>query len=99
MCFRLAVRSWELKVETTALNISIMLQLCPRKQGHWVCKPAYLVPIPSQHKFIGLRQEGNPAQKWVDDRGRLLIKGPTIQPILDRIDRVKSAVSTSAIQY
>jgi len=87
------------KFETTALNVSIMLQLCPRKPGHWVCKPAYLVPIPSQDKFIGLRQQGNPAQKWVDDRCRSLIKGRTIQPKLDWIDPVKSAASTSAIQY
>ena len=28
---------------------------------HWVCKPAYLVPVASQDKVGGLRQEGHPA--------------------------------------
>jgi len=26
---------------------------------HWVCKPAYLVPVPSQDKLRGLWQEGH----------------------------------------
>jgi len=31
------------------------------KPRHWVCKPAYLVPLPSQDKVGGLWQEGHPA--------------------------------------
>jgi len=27
--------------------------------SHWVCKPAYLVPVPSQDKLEGLWQEGH----------------------------------------
>jgi len=37
--------------------------LCPQVshlQVPWVCKPAYLVPVPSQDKVGGLRQEGHP---------------------------------------
>jgi len=30
----------------------------PGKRSHWVCKPAYLVPVPSQDKLGGLQQEG-----------------------------------------
>jgi len=30
-------------------------------QATGVCKPAYLVPVPSQDKVGGLRQEGHPA--------------------------------------
>jgi len=29
--------------------------------SHWVCKPVYLVPVPSQDNVGGLRQEGHPA--------------------------------------
>jgi len=29
--------------------------------SHWVCKPAYLVPVPSLDKVGGLWQEGHPA--------------------------------------
>jgi len=29
--------------------------------SHWVCKPAYLVPVPSHNKLGGLRQEGHQA--------------------------------------
>jgi len=29
------------------------------KPSHWVCKPLYLVPVPSQDKLGGLRQEGH----------------------------------------
>jgi len=28
--------------------------------SHWVCKPAYLVPVLSQDKLGGLQQEGHP---------------------------------------
>jgi len=28
---------------------------------HWVCKPAYLMPVPSQDKLGGLCEEGHPA--------------------------------------
>jgi len=31
------------------------------KPSHWVCKPAYLVPVPSQDKLGGLQQERYPA--------------------------------------
>jgi len=27
------------------------------KPSHWVCKPAYLVPVPNQDRLGGLRQE------------------------------------------
>jgi len=33
-----------------------------------VCNPAYLVPVPSQDKLGGLRQEGHP-RKIADDGG------------------------------
>jgi len=46
-----------------------------------VCKPAYLVPIPSQDKLEGLQQEGHPAQKWGDDGGGLLISSDGVAPI------------------
>jgi len=29
--------------------------------SHLVCKPAHLVPVPSQDKLGGLHQEGHPA--------------------------------------
>jgi len=29
--------------------------------SHWVCKPAYSVPVPSQDKLGGLWQEGHQA--------------------------------------
>jgi len=32
--------------------------------SHRVCKPAYLVPVPSQDKLGGLFQERHPAKKW-----------------------------------
>jgi len=32
--------------------------------SHRVCKPAYLVPVPSQDKLEGLCKEGHPAYKW-----------------------------------
>ena len=34
------------------------------KPSHWICKPAYLVPVTSQDKLGGLRQEGHPAKNW-----------------------------------
>jgi len=30
------------------------------ERSHWVCTPAYLVPVPSQNKLGGLQQEGHP---------------------------------------
>jgi len=30
-------------------------------ESHWVCKPAYLVPVPSQDKLGRLCKEGDPA--------------------------------------
>jgi len=32
---------------------------CSSKPSHWVCKPAYLVPLSSQDKLGGLLQEGH----------------------------------------
>jgi len=32
--------------------------------SHCLCKAAYLVPVPSQDKLVGLRQEGHLALKW-----------------------------------
>jgi len=29
------------------------------KPSHWVCKPAYMMPVPSQDKLGGLCQEGH----------------------------------------
>jgi len=40
------------------VSFEIAYSLMP---NHWVCKPAYLVPVPSQDKLGGLYQEGHPA--------------------------------------
>ena len=39
--------------------ICVMLEMW--QPSHWVCKPAYLVPVPSQDKVGGLVEEGHPA--------------------------------------
>jgi len=46
----------------------------------WVCKPAYLMPVRSQDKLGGLRQEGHPAQKWGDEGGGSLISPDGVAP-------------------
>jgi len=52
------------------LIILIIVEPC-----HWVCKPAYLVPVPSLDKLEGLRQNGHPALKWgVREVGRWLVR-------------------------
>jgi len=44
--------------QTLILRLPVnSLLLC----GYWVCKPAHLVPVPSQDKVGGLWQEGHPA--------------------------------------
>ena len=48
--------------------------------SHWVCKPAYLVPVLSQDKLGALRQEGHPAYKWGDEGGRSLISPDGVAP-------------------
>ena len=44
------------KVHSVDTRVKFCLRLC-----EWVCKPVYLVPVPSQDKVGGLRQEGHPA--------------------------------------
>jgi len=39
------------------------------KPSHRVCNPAYLMPVPSQDKLGGLRQEGIRCKNGGDDRG------------------------------
>jgi len=48
--------------------------------SHWICKPAYLVPVPSQDKLGGLRQEGHPVQKLGDDGGGSLVSPDGVTP-------------------
>jgi len=43
------------------------------KPSLWVCKPAYLVPGPSQDNLGGLRQQGHLAYKWGNDTAGSLI--------------------------
>jgi len=47
---------------------------------HWVCKPEYLVPVPSQDKVGGWRQEGHLAYKWTDDGGGSLVSPDGVVP-------------------
>jgi len=49
------------------------------------------VPVPSQDKLGGLRQEGHPAQKWGDDGDGSLISSEGVAPSWT------VAVSTSVI--
>jgi len=39
------------------------------KPSHWICKPAYLVPVPSQDKLGGLCKEGTLRKNGGDGRG------------------------------
>ena len=50
------------------------------KPCHWVCKPAYLVPVASQDKLGALRQEGHPALKMGDVGGGSLISPDGVAP-------------------
>jgi len=56
------VHLWNRKLRWDCTTSEIIFQLWA--PCHWVCNPAYSVPVPSQHKVGGLWQEGHPAQKW-----------------------------------
>jgi len=46
-------------IQATLQVLSIMFSII--KPGHRICKPEYLVPVPSQDKLGGLCKEGHPA--------------------------------------
>jgi len=56
------------------INMCSLLLLCTEPR-HWVCKPAYLVPVPRWDKVVGLRQEGYLVWKWgMMEVGRWLVR-------------------------
>jgi len=57
------------------------IRVCSRTALIWICKPAYLVPVPSQDEVGGLRQEGHSAYKMGDEGGGSLISLDGVAPI------------------
>ena len=63
-------------------HIALVLPSFPAMEYivYWVCKPAYLVLVPSQDKGGGLQQEGHPVWKMGDDGGGSLVSPGEVVP-------------------
>jgi len=53
--------NWAMATGNMQRNLMVWMRGLTKPPGNRVCKPAYLVPVPSQDKLGGLCQEGHPA--------------------------------------